>query len=41
MDDEGYQKLLENPNYVEIIKCLTNGQAQWKTNSEGHAVNLW
>ena len=27
MDNEGYQKLWDKPNYAEINKCLTDGQA--------------
>ena len=38
--DEGYQRLNAEPNYMEIIKCLTNGQGQWKVNSKGQVVNL-
>ena len=40
VNDEDYQRLLERPNYAEIIKSITDGQAQWKTNSKGHAVNF-
>ena len=28
VDDKAFQKLSETPNYEEIIKCLTNNQAQ-------------
>ena len=28
VNDEGYKRLLERPNYVEIITRLTNGQAK-------------
>ena len=34
VDDEGYRKLCENSDYGAIIKYLTNGRVQWKTNSE-------
>ena len=40
LDDEEYQRLNEEPNYMEIIKCLSNGQGQWKVNSKGKVVNF-
>ena len=40
VNDEDYQRLLERPNYAEIIISLIDGQAQWKTNSQDHAVNV-
>ena len=40
VDDEEYQKLSVEPNYLDIIKCLTNGQGEWKINSEGQVVNF-
>ena len=40
MEDDRYKKFLEKPNYVKLIKLLTNGQGEWKTNSEGYAVNF-
>ena len=27
-------------NYPEVIRVLTNGQGEWKINSEGHAVHF-
>ena len=41
VENERYQKLLEKRNYVEIIKCLENGQAEWNTNFEGHVLGLF
>ena len=40
VEDDGYTKLLEKPNYVEVIKLPTHGQGEWMTNSKGHAVNF-
>ena len=35
---EAYDRIHEHPNYPEVLKMLTNGQGEWKLNSEGHAV---
>ena len=40
MDDTDYQRLSVEPNHLEIIKCLTNDQGEWKINSEGQVVNF-
>ena len=40
VDNEAYAKLRDEPNYKEIIKCLTNDQEKWKVNSEGQVVNF-
>ena len=37
---EPFDRLHVHPDYSEVIKVLTNGQGQWKFNSEGHAVNF-
>ena len=35
---EAYDKLHEQPNYLEVLRMLTNGHGEWKLNSEGHGV---
>ena len=35
-----YDRLHEHPNYLEVLRMLTNGQGEWKLNSEGHAVHF-
>ena len=40
VSDEAYNRLREDPNYPEVLRLLTNGQGEWKTNSEGHAVHF-
>ena len=40
VNDEEYQKLCAEPNYLDIIKCLTNDKGEWKINSEGQVVNF-
>ena len=35
-----YDRLQEDPNYPKVLRLLTNGQGEWKTNSEGHAVHF-
>ena len=37
---EAYNRLQENPNYPEVLRLLTNGQGEWKVNSEGHVVHF-
>ena len=37
---EPFDRLHEQPNYSKVIRVLTNGQGQWKLNSEGHAVHF-
>ena len=37
---EPFDRLHVQPDYSEVIKVLTNGQGQWKFNSEGHAMNF-
>ena len=40
VSDEAYNRLQEDPNYPEVLRMLTNGQGEWKTNSEGHVVHF-
>ena len=37
---EPFYRLYERPDYPEVIRVLTNGQGEWKLNSEGHAVHF-
>ena len=37
---EAYDRLHELPNYPEVLRMLTNGQGEWKLNTEGHAVHF-
>ena len=30
----------DRPNYPEVLRMLTNGQSEWKLNSEGHVVHF-
>ena len=34
-----FDRLYELPDYTEVIRVLTNGQGEWKLNSEGHAMH--
>ena len=40
INPEAYDRLHEQPNYPEVLRMLTNGQGEWKLNSEGHAVHF-
>ena len=40
VNPEAYDRLHENPNYLEVIRMLTNRQGEWKLNNEGHAVHF-
>ena len=40
VNSEAYDRLQENPNYPEVLRLLTNGQGEWKVNSEGHVVHF-
>ena len=40
VDDEVYNRIQENPNYPEVLRLLTNGQGEWKINSERQAIHL-
>ena len=35
-----YDSLHEHPNYPEVLRMLTNGQGEWKLNSEGNVVHF-
>ena len=37
---EAFDRLHEQPNYPEVLRMLTNGQGEWKINSEGHAMHF-
>ena len=37
---EPFDRLHVQPDYFDVIRVLTNGQGQWKLNSEGHAVHF-
>ena len=39
-DNEAFDSLYATLNYLEVIRVLTNGQVEWKINSEGHAVHF-
>ena len=45
VNPEAYDKLHEHLNYPEVHRMLTNGQGEWKLNSEGHVMhfkaNIW
>ena len=40
VDDEAYNRIQEASNYPEVLRLLTNGQGEWKLNSEGHVLQL-
>ena len=40
MDNMAFDSLYAAPNYPEVIRVLTNGQGEWKINSEGHTVHF-
>ena len=40
VNDEEYQRLCVEPNYLDIIKCLTSGKGEWKINSVGQVMNF-
>ena len=40
VNSAAYDRLHENPNYPEVLRMLTNGQGEWKLNSEGHAMHF-
>ena len=37
---EPFDRLYAQPDYSVVIRVLTNGQGQWKLNSEGHAIHF-
>ena len=40
VNPDAHDRLHEQPNYPEVLRMLTNGQGEWKLNSEGHAVHF-
>ena len=40
VNSDAYDKLLETPNYLEVLRMLTEDQVEWKLNNEGHAVHF-
>ena len=40
INSKAYDRLQENPKYLEVLILLTNGQREWKVNSEGHAMHF-
>ena len=40
VNPEAYDRFHEHPNYPEVLKMLTNGQGEYKLNSEGHVVHF-
>ena len=40
VNPEAYDRLHEQPNYLEVLRMLTNGHGEWKLNSEGHVVHF-
>ena len=40
VNSNSYDRLLENPNYPEVLRMLTKDQGEWKLNNEGHAVHF-
>ena len=40
VNPKAFDRLHEQPNYLEVLKMLTNGHGEWKLNSEGHAVHF-
>ena len=40
INPEAYDRFHKHPNYLEVLRMLTNGQGEWKLNSEGHVVHF-
>ena len=40
INGEAYDRLQETPNYLEVLRLITNGQGEWNVNNEGHAVHF-
>ena len=40
INPEAFDRFHEHPNYLEVLRLLTNGQGGWKLNNEGHVVHL-
>ena len=45
INPKDYDRLHEHPNYLEVLRMLTNEHDEWKLNNEGHIVhfkaNIW
>ena len=37
---DAYDRLQEHPNYLEVLRLLTNDRGEWNLNNEGHAVHF-
>ena len=40
VNPEADDRLHEQPNYLEVLRMLTNEHGEWKLNSKGHAVHF-
>ena len=40
MNSDAYDRLLETPNYLEVLRMLTKDRGEWKLNNEGHVVHF-
>ena len=40
VNPEANDRLHKNPNYLEVLRLLTNGKGEWKLNNEGHAMHF-
>ena len=40
VNEDSYLGLQEAPNYPGVVRMLTNGHGEWKTNNEGHEVHF-
>ena len=40
VNPKAFHRLHEQPNYLEVLRMLTNGHEEWKLNSEGHTVHF-
>ena len=40
VNPEAYDRLHEQPNHLKVLRMLTNGQGEWKLNSEGLTVHF-
>ena len=40
VNSEAFDRLHEHPNYLEVLRLLTNRKGEWKLNTEGHNVHF-
>ena len=40
VNSDAYDRLQEQPDYLEVLRLLTNGRGEWKLNNEGHVVHF-